>query len=91
MKKSSAPSVRTKAKMPTVHKAASDPPLKAKQIRILQTLIAAVSFHGVLDSTQDNIENAREMTGKYYHGYDSDHVGQARLFLEAKFRFKVLW
>jgi hypothetical protein len=31
------------------------------------------------------------MCGKYYHGYDKDQVGQVKHFLEAKFRFRVLW
>jgi hypothetical protein len=37
------------------------------------------------------VRNIRDMCGKYYHGYDKDQVGQVKQFLEAKFRFRVLW
>ena len=98
MNKSAAPSARAKGnaaqsamKEPKNTKKNSDPPLKAKQLKLLQFLISAVSFLGVLESTQDNVRNIRNMCGKYYHGYDNDHVGHAKLFMDAKSRFKVLW
>jgi hypothetical protein len=63
----------------------TDPPLKANQLKILQFLLSAVSFLGVLESSQDNVRNIRDMCGKCYHSY---HVGQVKRFLEAKSRFK---
>jgi hypothetical protein len=97
MNKSAAPSSRAKGNLPKYAilekkvKKISDPPLKAKQLKLLQFLLSAVSFLGVLEGSQDNVRNIRDMCGKYYHGYDNDHVGHAKLFLDAKSRFKVLW
>jgi hypothetical protein len=42
----------------------SKAPLKANQLKILQFLLSAVSFLGVLEGSQDNVRNIRDMCGK---------------------------
>jgi hypothetical protein len=61
-------------KVQKISKKNSDPPLKANQLKILQFLLSAVSFLGVLEGSQDNVRNIRDMCGKYYHGYDGASV-----------------
>jgi hypothetical protein len=90
MKKSSAPSnLKAPKSKPKIPKEVVEPPLKSKQLKILQNLVSASSFINVLESTQDNIRNIRDMSSKYYHGYGLDVQGNAKDFLGGKFR--VLW
>lgn len=69
----------------------SEPPLKMKQLKAVHFLIAASCYISILESSQDNIRNIREMSGKFYHGDGEDVLGKAQDFLLGKFRFKVLW
>jgi hypothetical protein len=92
MKKSSAPSkLKAPKSKPKISKEVVEPPLKSKQLKILQYLVSASRFINVLKSTQDNIRNIRDMSSKYYHGYGLDVQGKAKDFLAGKFRYRVLW
>ena len=68
----------------------NEPPLKMEKLKSVHYLIAASCYISILESSQDNIWNIREMTEKYYHGDGEDILGKAQDFLRGKFRFEVL-
>ena len=55
----------------------SEPVLKMKQLRSVHYLIAASCYISILESSQDNILNIREMSEKSFHGDGADILGNA--------------
>lgn len=72
-------------------KAVKVPALSAKQLKAFHFLLSAASYISVLEDTQMGIGKIRDKCYQHYHGYDRDHIGVLRMFLEGTGRFKVLW
>lgn len=67
------------------------PPLSAKQLKVFQYLLTAVSYFSVLESNPMAGAKMREKCYMFYHGYDEDHPGYLNQFLLGNGRFRIIW
>ena len=65
--------------------------LSVKQLKAFHSLLSAASYTSVLEDTQMGIKGIRDKCYQHYHGYDRDHIGVLRMFLEGSGRYRVLW
>lgn len=90
MKRSSAPSLRAKHKRQKTVRITA-PSLRKNQLKALQYLISAASYISVLSSGQMAGNKIRDYCYRFYHGYDEDNIGVAKMMLAGEGRFRVLW
>ena len=90
MKRSSAPSSRAKPKRQKSLKIVATP-LKKNQLKSLHYLLSAASYITVLGCGQMAGKKIRDCCFKFYHGYDDDNIGVAKMMLAGQGRFRVLW
>lgn len=77
--------------VPRVPKTIPATPLNARQQKAFHYLLSGASYVSVIEGNADNIPKLREKCAINFHGYDDDHIGVVRDFLEGNGRFDLLW
>jgi hypothetical protein len=75
----------------TKTKASVTPKLSRSQLKGFHYLLSTASYITVLEGTQMGVKKIRERCYDHYHGYDADHPGVVKMFLEGQGRFRVIW